>query len=440
MQSEEAQLAIINGTSGNDYLPGTSGNDTINGFDGNDRIEGGAGNDTINPGTSVGGTDSINPGTGVDTIDFSDREGGLGFAFVDLGWFDPSAGFGGDSGLTVVIDGENNFGFISGPDISVTFVDVSKGMLNGPFGGLEIQTGRNDGDDEFYVDPGEGNWLALSGGMGWDQFHIGENGFLRLEYYTLSQGIVANLGMGIITRNYAVDSSLGASFTLDRITGPGHVSELYGTNFNDRIAGSRHDERFILGQGNDVLNGKGGIDIVRYDRNCVTAVEVDLAKGTAKGAWGGQAFTDRLKNIENVRGSLNDADKLYGDDADNGLDGRGGNDTLLGRGGSDQLLGGEGNDKLDGGFGDDVLSGQGGLDKFIFKGNFGHDTITDFDASKGAEDINLRGVSSIVNFVDLKNNHMSQVGADVVIDAGGGNVITLLDVSLAQLDKSDFIF
>ena len=42
--------------------------------------------------------------------------------------------------------------------------------------------------------------------------------------------------------------------------------------------------------------------------------------------------------------------------------------------------------------------------------------------------------------MDLKNNHMERVGADVEIDAGGGDLIVIKDVTLASLDKGDFLF
>ena len=35
---------------------------------------------------------------------------------------------------------------------------------------------------------------------------------------------------------------------------------------------------------------------------------------------------------------------------------------------------------------------------------------------------------------------MTEGGVNVVIDAGGGNTITLLDVDLAELDAADFLF
>jgi len=37
-------------------------------------------------------------------------------------------------------------------------------------------------------------------------------------------------------------------------------------------------------------------------------------------------------------------------------------------------------------------------------------------------------------------DHLSQVGPDVLIETGGGNWITLIGVSLGDLDGSDFLF
>ena len=53
----------------------------------------------------------------------------------------------------------------------------------------------------------------------------------------------------------------------------------------------------------------------------------------------------------------------------------GGNDTLKGGLGDDIIEIGEGNDTI---YGDDEIT-SGGKDKFIFKGEFGFDTIEDFE-------------------------------------------------------------
>lgn len=151
-------------------------------------------------------------------------------------------------------------------------------------------------------------------------------------------------------------------------------------------------------------------------------------------------------------------DFLVGDKGRDSLSGGSGNDTLRGKGGQDKLFGNKGNDKLSGGAGDDnlqggkgrdllsgdggndVLSGGGGSDTFRFRDGFGADTINGFAALNDAEKIDLSGVTSIAGFADLSADHMAQVGADVVIDAFGGNTITLVNVTLGDLDTADFLF
>ena len=77
-------------------------------------------------------------------------------------------------------------------------------------------------------------------------------------------------------------------------------------------------------------------------------------------------------------------------------------------------------------------------DKFIFSN--GNDKITDFDANDDAETIDLSNAGSIKGFKDLKNNHMSQSGDDVVIVDSRGNELIIQDVRLSDLGKSDFLF
>lgn len=138
--------------------------------------------------------------------------------------------------------------------------------------------------------------------------------------------------------------------------------------------------------------------------------------------------------------------------------GQGGIDKLFGGAGNDRLYGGNDGDILDGGSGNDVLNGQGGFDlifsdagndiliggkdgdTFIFRNGFGQDRIADFDPSQSYEYIDLSAVTSIIDYRDLKANHMHQSGTDTIIDAGGGNVITLTNIDMTDLTSADFIF
>lgn len=164
--------------------------------------------------------------------------------------------------------------------------------------------------------------------------------------------------------------------------------------------------------------------ITENDRIFGGASSDDLSGGKGKDRISGGSGND---NLDGGAGQ----DRLYG-----GKDG----DTLVGGGGNDRLFGNGGKDHLIGGKGDDLLSGGNGADRFIFANGFGNDTITDFDAVAKGEQIDLSGVTRIRHFNDLSKNHMDQVGDDVVISDGRGNTITLLDTSLGDLDKSDFLF
>ena len=146
---------------------------------------------------------------------------------------------------------------------------------------------------------------------------------------------------------------------------------------------------------------------------------------------------DRSDNI--IRGAAGD-DTLVGKEGDDQLDGGPGNDVLIGGRGNDVMLGRGGSDIFRGGAGDDVMTGAFNGDKYYFAGNFGNDTITDFDAENVQEKLNFAGVDAIENFDDFLVNHASQEGADVVIRDGNGNSVTLEGVMLSDIDESDLVF
>lgn len=60
-----------------------------------------------------------------------------------------------------------------------------------------------------------------------------------------------------------------------------------------------------------------------------------------------------------------------------------GKDLVSGGAGDDVLFGGNGNDTLAAGAGNDILTGGAGADTFLFKGDFGHDIVTDLNFDEG---------------------------------------------------------
>ncbi|MBX9778457.1 MAG: hypothetical protein K2Y71_29130, partial [Xanthobacteraceae bacterium] len=121
-----------------------------------------------------------------------------------------------------------------------------------------------------------------------------------------------------------------------------------------------------------------------------------------------------------------------------GLVGSNFNDTLIGDGGDNQLWGVDGNDTLDGGGGSDAIWGGAGDDVFIY--STGADAIRDFVAGVGGVDeIDLRAVAGITSLADVMAR-ATQVGANTVIDFGGGNTLTLDNVNKNNLVSGDFLF
>jgi trimeric autotransporter adhesin len=109
-------------------------------------------------------------------------------------------------------------------------------------------------------------------------------------------------------------------------------------------------------------------------------------------------------------------------------------DILSAMADNDTNKAGNGNDTPIGGDGDDILTGGAGTDLFVFHSGFGHDTVTESNAS--ADQIEL-AIGLYDNFQDLQP-HMQQVGPDVVTTISDAEAITLQKVTLADLDPNDF--
>ncbi|WP_417585496.1 calcium-binding protein [Pelagibacterium sp.] len=390
-----------------DVFADATENDVLIGTNGYDELIGGLGNDLLDPkdNTDFEG-DLVQAGAGKDKIRLSKVEVG----YVDISHSDL------DEGIVVSIDGNANTGKVNkGINGSTKIIDVANPMLAD---GLSV--GGTSSDDTFRITVADDGWLGLGGGGGDDTFVIGQStGTIRLDYRLSVSGVVARLDKGRIN-----DDGLSGS---DRLKGDGHITELRTSMFDDRVVGSDANERFILMAGTDTLDAGAGTDTLRYDRNGVEAVNVDLAKGIAKGVWRGDDFKHKISNVENVTGSRDDDDVIKGDSGNNAFYGRGGNDTLSGGGGRDTLAGEEGND---------VLTGGGAADVFVFSS--GNDRVTDFKA--GTDAVDLDEADGIRNFRDLVNNHMEQKGDDVLIVDDNGDKMRLLDVDLNDLSADDFLF
>ena len=168
------------------------------------------------------------------------------------------------------------------------------------FGGHDELSG-GDGDDLLIGGTGED---YFRGGRGSDRFVGSAPGVDADE----SDRVFHHIDAGV-TQGVDVDLALG------RGTDGWGYQDIYediyrvtGTRLDDTIRGDDEDNSFSGMAGDDLLDGRGGWDFVRY-ADATGGVVVDLGAGTASGAEG----NDTLVSIEGVGGS-NFSDRIFGSD------------------------------------------------------------------------------------------------------------------------------
>ncbi|QUS58996.1 hypothetical protein [Pseudovibrio brasiliensis] len=111
-----------------------------------------------------------------------------------------------------------------------------------------------------------------------------------------------------------------------------------------------------------------------------------------------------------------------GDDSANILNGYAGNYTLIGGNGNDTLIGGQGSDI------------------FVFgNAHFGNDTIKDFEAGAGSDDVIHFDSAFFANFETVLAA-ASTNGSDTVISLDGNNSLILKGIQVSELHTDDFQF
>jgi Ca2+-binding RTX toxin-like protein len=164
--------------------------------------------------------------------------------------------------------------------------------------------------------------------------------------------------------------------------------------------------------------------------------------------YGGSGFDDINGNMGNdtIHGNAGD-DWVVGGKNNDSQTGDAGNDIVWGNLGDDTLSGGSGDDQIRGGRGDDSLSGGSGND--FISGDRGNDTESGGAGADMFHDSQDAGIDRVLDFTYAEGDRVqldpgttftvSQVGADTVVDMGGGNQMILVGVTLASL-PSDWIF
>ncbi len=354
------------------------GNDTINGGDGHDIITGDIG--ILLAGNFLrGGNDTIRGDAGNDTIhgDYVTAAPGT----VISGGNDSLYG---GAGMDTLYGNEGNDVLIGGAD-----ADILDGGL-----GIDLAS---------YLASLASVTVDLRAGA------VGVGGDAQGDTWTNVENATGSIYDDIITGN----------IFNNRLVGNNGSDQLIGLGGNDTLVGGIGNDILTGGSGSDINDGGSGIDTSSYSTSAA-GVTADLRVG-AVGSGAGDATGDTWILIENLVGS-NHAD------------------TLLGSIGANDINGGGGSDRITGFAGDDVLTGGAGVDTFIIAAGHGNDIITDFDATSG-DLIDLSTHQLWTDFASLVTaGAMTQSGANVVINLGFNSTVTLNNVTLADLDATDFVF
>lgn len=193
--------------------------------------------------------------------------------------------------------------------------------------------------DDVICGGGGGDVLITGGG---NDVVIGGGGF---DFVSLEDAT----GGGTIDLIAGTATAPGIAATLQEIEGG------IGTPFADTLTGNSNDNDLLGLGGNDVIDGGGGFDFVRYDF-ATERIRATLGQGIARGEG-----SDSLDSIEGFIGGPK-GDTASGDGTPNVLVGLRGADALSGFGKPDRLVGGPGADVLSGGGGNDDLRGGPGID------------------------------------------------------------------------------
>ena len=449
------------GNSGDDALHGDGGDDALDGGRGSDRLDGGAGDDRIDGGGSRRDRDLLDHSAdpaGV-VVDLSAGVAADGYGDADtVSNVNGAVGSAFDDDMTGTdrddfLEGGAGNDLLFGERGSDTLVG-GEGMdwLEGGTGNDRLEGGAdndvlfgNEGDDR--LDGGADNDHLLGGldddtlapGGGDDRVE-GNEGDDALDFFASAAGI--DLDLGIIGSGQTLDAAGNRLTLLDPI------ENVFGSPFDDRLAGNDLDnlldarggnDTLLGGPGNDRLVGGSGTDTVDY-AGVAAGVDVDLWRGRAN--QDGQGGRDRLADIENAIGSASGdtlragraGSTLVGGQGDDTLVGGLGNDRLLGGDGSDtlqagrrsgaQMFGGAGDDTLLGGHGDDELHGDDGAD--VLDGGFGTDRL---DGGPGDDIMTGHSNRSGTDFLDYSADPTGVVvhlNAPTVTD-GFGDTDTITD-------------
>ncbi len=303
------QHIVLGGTNGDDILVSSEGDDTVWGDGGNDRIEGGDGNDQLRGGagddiiSDMGGDDNIQGGDGNDVLHGGNGInliiGGFGNDFIVTGE-DASEAIGGQGNDFILGSkaNEQDMGNEGDDWIEKGTSDGAPGdnfdpLGNDPIIGNDVFIGGNE-NDKFN---GEGGDDIMVGSLGFGDRYIGGSGYDWATFKGLAQGVTADFsdrffnvppvpgsGASALVR-FDIMEGLSGSAHGDFLRGDSETSATLPTNgANGSVltnislinglssllaAGAAfYDGGNIIlgGSGSDLIEGRGGDDILDGDK------------------------------------------------------------------------------------------------------------------------------------------------------------------------------
>jgi Ca2+-binding RTX toxin-like protein len=199
-----------------------------------------------------------------------------------------------------------------------------------------------------------------------------------------------------------------------------------GTAGNNVLVGSEDADRIHGRQGSDVIDARGGDDLILGGDT--TRDAADAADTIFGGAGLDRAY------------GAGGGDSLFGGDGDDTLSGGFGNDILDGGNGADRLEAGLDNDTVYGGDGNDVVSGDEGHDTVY--GGAGADRIR---ALGGADDLYGGAGDDLFIIRDLTDSNPANGVAEIhdfdAVGAGNDKIeLRLVDANAALAGDQNFQF
>ncbi len=256
---------------------------------------------------------------------------------------------------------------------------------------------------------------------------LGNGGFV-ISWASPSYSTIAN-GQIYASQYFGTraDDSIHDTLGIDQLYGRWGNDSIWGLDGQDFIYGQAGDDLLYGGSGDDTLRGGVGNDTLTGG-----AGNDVLYGGTGADVLIGASGNDVL------RGQKGD-DDLQGKRGKDHLAGGQGNDTLDGGAGDDILFGGAGDDVLTGGTGNDILVGKSGADQFVFDPGFGQDIIRDFENNIDTLNLSAALWGGGLSVSAVVAAYATVVGADTILDFGGGNTIIVRGLNDATQLLDDII-